>query len=128
MLCSATGSLPNTRQHERRPYHRAVHYKRRARCVLIARNGVRLMLSLVAFGRRAQFTQIVYAACSPSRPGMTDGFAFWLPPPAVLKPQHLWTGKQVALTQQKEPLKFSMKESPLVFTRKKKKSWFVGKD
>jgi len=45
--------------------------------------------------RRAQFAQIVYAACSPSRPGMTDGFAFPLPVPTVLKPEQLWTGKQV---------------------------------
>ena len=50
---------------------------------------------LFSAGRRAQFTQVVYAACSPSRPGMADAFAFWLPLPAVLKPEHLWTGKQV---------------------------------
>ena len=47
------------------------------------------------YRRRAQFAQVVYAACSPSRPGMTDGFAFPLPVPAVLKPEQLWTGKQV---------------------------------
>ncbi len=48
--------------------------------------------------RRAQFAQVVYAACSPSRPGMTDGFAFPLPVPTVLKPEQLWTGKQVNLS------------------------------
>ena len=45
---------------------------------------------------RAEFMQLVYACCSPARPGLTDAGDFVLPPPAIWKPQPLWTGKQVA--------------------------------
>ena len=47
------------------------------------------------FMGRAEFMQLVYAACSPARPGLTDLADLALPPPTVWKPRQLWTGKQV---------------------------------
>ena len=49
------------------------------------------------FLARADFMQLVYAACSPARPGLTDQADIACPPPAVLKPRPLWTGKQVPI-------------------------------
>jgi DNA-directed RNA polymerase I subunit RPA1 len=46
------------------------------------------------FLSRAEFMQLVYAACAPPRPGLTDRADLAIPPPAILKPQPLWTGKQ----------------------------------
>ena len=47
------------------------------------------------FLRRADFMQLVYACCSPARPGLTDATDLRVPPPAIWKPEPLWTGKQV---------------------------------
>ena len=47
------------------------------------------------FLRRADFMQLVYACCSPARPGLTDAADLRVPPPAIWKPEPLWTGKQV---------------------------------
>lgn len=47
------------------------------------------------FLTRAQFTQLVYGAVSPTRRGLKDADPLRLPLPALLKPQPLWTGKQV---------------------------------
>lgn len=47
------------------------------------------------FMPRSDFMQLVYACCSPARPGLTDQADLLVPPPAVWKPEPLWTGKQV---------------------------------
>lgn len=47
------------------------------------------------FMGRAEFMQLVYAACSPARPGLTDLADLAIPSPTVWKPRQLWTGKQV---------------------------------
>ena len=47
------------------------------------------------FLRRVDFMQLVYACCSPARPGLTDAADLRVPPPAIWKPEPLWTGKQV---------------------------------
>ena len=44
---------------------------------------------------RSDFMQLVYACCSPARPGLTDAADLLVPPPAIWKPEPLWTGKQV---------------------------------
>jgi DNA-directed RNA polymerase I subunit RPA1 len=47
------------------------------------------------FFTRAEFSQLLFAACTPWRPGSTPAVHLQLPPPAVLKPRQLWTGKQL---------------------------------
>ncbi|KAF6245033.1 hypothetical protein COO60DRAFT_1650460 [Scenedesmus sp. NREL 46B-D3] len=47
------------------------------------------------FFTRAEFSQLLFAACTPWRPGSTPAVHLQLPPPAVLKPRQLWTGKQM---------------------------------
>ncbi|CAL8467924.1 g7462 [Coccomyxa elongata] len=47
------------------------------------------------FLTRSDFMQLVYACCSPARPGLKDTVDLQVPPPAIWKPQPLWTGKQV---------------------------------
>jgi hypothetical protein len=47
------------------------------------------------FLTRPEFMQLVYACCSPVRPGLKDAADLQVPPPAIWKPQPLWTGKQV---------------------------------
>jgi DNA-directed RNA polymerase I subunit RPA1 len=44
------------------------------------------------FLTQAQFCQLVYECVAPDCSGAWD---VWLPPPAVLRPARLWTGKQV---------------------------------
>lgn len=47
------------------------------------------------FMARSEFMQLVYACCSPARPGLTDQADLLVPPPTIWKPEPLWTGKQV---------------------------------
>lgn len=50
------------------------------------------------FLTRAQYTQLLYAACCSSRPGADAAAAVGslrAPPPAIWRPQPLYTGKQV---------------------------------
>jgi DNA-directed RNA polymerase I subunit RPA1 len=50
------------------------------------------------FLTRAQYTQLLYAACCSSRPGADAAAAVGslaTPPPAIWRPQPLYTGKQV---------------------------------
>jgi hypothetical protein len=47
------------------------------------------------FVQKEEFMQLVYSAIGPSRPGAREGPVIRLPIPAILKPQPLWTGKQV---------------------------------
>eukprot|EP00891_Asterochloris_glomerata_P002926 jgi/Astpho2/2926/e_gw1.00050.63.1_t len=47
------------------------------------------------FLSRGDFMQLVYAACTPARPGMKDPCNLPCPLPALLKPEPLYTGKQV---------------------------------
>ena len=47
------------------------------------------------FLSKAEYMQLVYAACSPTRPGLTDAADHVLLPPTILKPESLYTGKQV---------------------------------
>ena len=47
------------------------------------------------FMARSEFMQLVYACCSPARPGQTDQADLLVPPPTIWKPEPLWTGKQV---------------------------------
>lgn len=47
------------------------------------------------FLSKAQFMQLVYGAVCPTRRGLVDASPIRLPPPAILKPRPLWTGKQV---------------------------------
>ena len=47
------------------------------------------------FMPRSDFMQLVYACCSPARPGLTDQADLLVPPPTIWKPEPLWTGKQV---------------------------------
>jgi DNA-directed RNA polymerase I subunit RPA1 len=50
------------------------------------------------FLTRAQYTQLLYAACCSSRPGAAAAAAVGslrTPPPAIWRPQPLYTGKQV---------------------------------
>ena len=49
---------------------------------------------------RADFMQLVYSAVCPTRPGFVDSSPIDLPPPAILKPEPLWTGKQVSYHSQ----------------------------
>lgn len=52
------------------------------------------------FLTRAQYTQLLYAACCSSRPGADAAAAVGslrTPPPAIWRPQPLYTGKQVGL-------------------------------
>ena len=55
------------------------------------------------FLRRSEFMQLVYAACSPARPGLTDQADIACPPPAILKPHALWTGKQARMRPSCQP-------------------------
>ena len=48
------------------------------------------------FLSRGEFMQLVYAACTPARPGMKDPCNLPCPLPALLKPEPLYTGKQVS--------------------------------
>ena len=48
-----------------------------------------------AFFTAAEFSQLLFNACSPWRPGGAEDFDLRLPTPAVLKPRALWTGKQL---------------------------------
>lgn len=57
--------------------------------------GATLLTRRDAFLTRAQFTHLVYLACAPTRAVAADAFKSPLPPPAVLKPRPMWTGKQV---------------------------------
>ena len=50
------------------------------------------------FLSRGEFMQLVYAACTPARPGMKDPCNLPCPLPALLKPEPLYTGKQVSLS------------------------------
>ena len=50
------------------------------------------------FLSRGDFMQLVYAACTPARPGMKDPCNLPCPLPALLKPEPLYTGKQVSST------------------------------
>ena len=52
------------------------------------------------FLSRAEFMQLVYSAVCPTRPGLVDSSPINLPPPAILKPESLWTGKQVSYDSQ----------------------------
>ena len=61
-----------------------------------------LLASRSTFLTKAQAMQLLYAACTPSRArfsaqqaGSDALRAVLLPPPALCKPQLLWTGKQV---------------------------------
>lgn len=49
------------------------------------------------FLTRSEFMQLLYAACCPSRPGSDPAAAIniALPPPALIAPRKLYTGKQV---------------------------------
>lgn len=47
------------------------------------------------FLTRSDFMQLVYACCSPARPGLKDAGDLQVPLPTIWKPQPLWTGKQV---------------------------------
>jgi DNA-directed RNA polymerase I subunit RPA1 len=52
------------------------------------------------FLTRAQYMQLLYAACCSSRPGADAAAAVGslaVPPPAIWRPQPLYTGKQVEL-------------------------------
>ena len=49
-----------------------------------------------SFLTRPEFMQLVYNAIAPGRPGIKDSADVPLPAPAILKPQPLWTGKQVS--------------------------------
>lgn len=48
------------------------------------------------FLSKADYMQLVYAACSPTRPGLTDAADHVLMPPTILKPEPLYTGKQAS--------------------------------
>ncbi|KAK9909518.1 hypothetical protein WJX75_003467 [Coccomyxa subellipsoidea] len=50
------------------------------------------------FLTRSDFMQLVYACCSPARPGLKDAGDLQVPLPTIWKPQPLWTGKQVIST------------------------------
>jgi hypothetical protein len=47
------------------------------------------------FLTRAEYTQLVYAACAPTRRGVRNSVAMPFLPPVIMKPEPLWTGKQV---------------------------------
>ena len=47
------------------------------------------------FLTKAEYMQLVYSACSPTRPGLTDAANHLILPPTILKPEPLYTGKQV---------------------------------
>lgn len=51
---------------------------------------------------RSEFMQLVYACCSPARPGLTDPADLLVPPPTIWKPEAFWTGKQVLYPTRKE--------------------------
>ena len=59
-----------------------------------------LLTARSTFLARAQAMQLLYAACTPTRAstsasaGSAALLGMQLPPPAVWKPQQLWTGKQ----------------------------------
>jgi DNA-directed RNA polymerase I subunit RPA1 len=48
-----------------------------------------------SFFTAAQFSQLLFNAATPWRPGGASDTPLSLPPPAILKPAPLWTGKQV---------------------------------
>ncbi|KAK9845826.1 hypothetical protein WJX81_003612 [Elliptochloris bilobata] len=54
-----------------------------------------LLTARDTFLPRAEAMQLLYACCSPTRPGLVDEADLALPPPALRKPRVLWTGKQV---------------------------------
>lgn len=56
-----------------------------------------LMTKRDTFLTRSEFMQLLYAACCPSRPGPDPAAAIniVLPPPALIAPRKLYTGKQV---------------------------------
>ncbi len=58
------------------------------------------------FLTRSDFMQLVYACCSPARPGLKDTVDLQVPAPAIWKPQPLWTGKQVCACSSFLPLHF----------------------
>ncbi len=47
------------------------------------------------FLTKAEYMQLVYAACSPTRPGLLDAADHVILPPTIFKPEALYTGKQV---------------------------------
>ena len=47
------------------------------------------------FLTKADDMQLVYSACSPTRPGLLDAANHLILPPTILKPEPLYTGKQV---------------------------------
>eukprot|EP00878_Enallax_costatus_P014414 GHUV01015074.1.p1 GENE.GHUV01015074.1~~GHUV01015074.1.p1 ORF type:complete len:939 (+),score=340.24 GHUV01015074.1:365-2818(+) len=47
------------------------------------------------FFTKAEFGQLLFNACTPWRPGGTPSIQIHIPPPAILKPRQLWTGKQL---------------------------------
>ena len=47
------------------------------------------------FLSKAEYMQLVYAACSPTRPGLLDASDHVILPPTIFKPEPLYTGKQV---------------------------------
>ncbi len=53
-----------------------------------------LLTARGTFLTRPEATQLLYACCSPTRPGLVDERNLGLPPPAMRKPRLLWTGKQ----------------------------------
>ncbi len=53
-----------------------------------------LLTARGTFLTRPEATQLLYACCSPTRPGLVDERDLALPPPAMRKPRLLWTGKQ----------------------------------
>ena len=51
------------------------------------------------FLTKGEYTQLVYAACSPTRPGLLDAEDLLILSPTIFKPEVLYTGKQVSNTQ-----------------------------
>ncbi len=48
------------------------------------------------FLSKAEYMQLVYAACSPTRPGLLDASDHVILPPTIFKPEPLYTGKQAS--------------------------------
>jgi regulation of enolase protein 1 (concanavalin A-like superfamily) len=48
------------------------------------------------FLSKAEYMQLVYAACSPTRPGLLDASDHIILPPTIFKPEPLYTGKQAS--------------------------------
>ncbi|KAL3142271.1 hypothetical protein ABBQ38_002614 [Trebouxia sp. C0009 RCD-2024] len=65
------------------------------------------------FLTKAEYMQLVYSACSPTRPGLLDAANHLILAPTILKPEPLYTGKQVLTsvlsyyTRGKPPLTFN---------------------